>query len=306
MIEVVRVALDLDLSVFSHWLSAQNISHRIAEDSGAQVLYVPEQAQALIPQIREALQRFVSDPEVRRKMQAHSSAIEMPPVSGIQTIYPRTLPRQAPLVFLALGMSILIALLTGFGEGGALLRMCLIVDPFQLDFRMTDLSSRVAGLLAMLELGQLWRLISPDFIHFSAMHLIFNALMLWILGGQLELRKGSAAFLWLFLFVSGMSNFAQLLSSHYLFGGLSGVVYGLFGYSWIWRKHDPAVFMPEAFWRFALVWLLVGFTPLTEWLGIGKMANAAHVSGLLAGMLWGILALGIPGREGKEKKPNSE
>lgn len=293
MIEVARVDLALDLSVFSQWLSAQQVPHRVVEESGEQVVYVADSAQALIPQLRVLLQRFVEEPALRAQLQNFGAHLQPASHESVQTVYPRVLPKQAPLVFLLLGLAVLVALLTSFGSGGPVLRAFLMVDPLQLDFRMHDLTSRLDGLLAMLEQGQFWRLVSPDFIHFSALHLIFNALMLWILGGQLELRKGLGALLTLVLFVSVLSNLAQLLATHYLFGGLSGVVYGLFGYTWLWRKRDPDIFMPDAFWNFALVWLVVGFTPLTEWVGIGRMANGAHLGGLLAGLFWGWLTLGL-------------
>lgn len=304
MIELARVDLTLDLSVFSQWLSAQAVPHRVIEESGQQVLYVAESAQALVPQLRVLLQRFITEPgfheQMRAQLQRVATHLQPEAMAAIQTVYPRVLPRQAPLVFAMLGLATLVALLTSFGSGGPMLRAFLMVDPLQLDFRMQDLSGRWDGLLVMLQTWQFWRLISPDFIHFSILHLIFNALMIWVLGGQLELHKGSQTLLKLVLFVSVLSNLAQLLSSHYLFGGLSGVVYGLFGYTWLWRKQSSEVFMPDAFWNFALVWLVIGFTPLTEWLGIGRMANAAHLGGLLAGLVWGWLTLG---REKNEKIP---
>lgn len=304
MIELARVDLTLDLSAFSQWLSAQAVPHRVVEESGEQVVYVEASAQALMPQLRVLLQRVISEPgfheQLRALVQGGTTHLQSEGIVSVQTVYPRVLPRQAPLVFAMLGLATLVALLTSFGSGGPILRAFLMVDPLQLDFRMQDLSGRWDGLLVMLQTGQFWRLISPDFIHFSILHLIFNALMIWVLGGQLELRKGSVVLLKLVLFVSVFSNLAQLLSSHYLFGGLSGVVYGLFGYTWLWRKQGADVFMPDAFWNFALIWLVVGFTPLTEWLGIGRMANAAHLGGLLAGLAWGWLTLG---REKNAKIP---
>lgn len=292
MIELARVDLALDLSVFSQWLSAQDVPHRVVEESGEQVVYVADSAQALMPQLRVLLQRFIEEPALRAQLQDFKAHLQPESMTAVQTIYPRVQPKQAPLVFAMLGIAVLLALFTSFGSGGPVLRAFLMVDPLQLDFRMHDLSSRLDGLLVMLEQGQFWRLVSPDFVHFSVLHLVFNALMIWILGGQLELRKGSGNLLMLVLFVSVLSNLGQLLATHYLFGGLSGVVYGLFGYTWLWRKRDPGIFMPDAFWNFALVWLVVGFTPLTEWLGIGRMANGAHLVGLLAGLIWGWLTLG--------------
>lgn len=300
MIELARCDLELDLSAFVQWLATQHVPHRVVEESGDQVVYVAESAQALVPQLRLLLQRFVTEPVLRAQLQDFGTQLQPEIQESVQTVYPRVLPQQAPLVFLMLGLAVLLAVLTGFGSGGPILRAFLMVDPLQLDFRMQDLSGRWDGLLVMLQTGQFWRLISPAFIHFSILHLIFNALMIWVLGGQLELHKGSHTLLKLVLFVSVLSNLAQLLSSHYLFGGLSGVVYGLFGYTWLWRKQASEVFMPDAFWNFALIWLVIGFTPLTEWLGIGRMANAAHLGGLLAGLVWGWLTLG---REKNEKIP---
>lgn len=160
----------------------------------------------------------------------------------------------------------------------------------------------MAGLIEMLSEGQFWRLLSPDFLHFSMLHIVFNMLMLWTLGGQLEMRKGSLAFLSMALFVSVVSNIAQLLDSGYLFGGMSGVVYGLVGYCWVWRRVNPDIFLPDALFRFSIIWLLLGYTPLTEWLGIGKMANSAHLYGLLSGLLWGWLTTNL----GAKKIPSAE
>jgi GlpG protein len=51
--------------------------------------------------------------------------------------------------------------------------------------------------------------------------------------------------------------------------------------------------MPDALFRFALVWLIIGYTPLTEWVGLGRMANSAHLYGLLSGLVWAWLLFGL-------------
>jgi len=285
MIEVAQVSIEKNLSEFSRWLSLHGILHRIAEVDGQQVLYLPDTTHA--EKVREALDTYIAEGDYRAHVNQQLAGVRFVPRKSF-SVYPRAMPAQAPFIYLVIALAILVAYVTGLGNGGEVLRALLIVNPFLLDgAAMTTAAERLSALGGMLSLGQIWRLISPDFLHFSLLHIVFNVLMLWILGGQLEIKKGSLACLSLFIFVSVVSNVAQLLDGGYLFGGLSGVVYGLVGYCWVWRRVSPDIFMPEALFRFSIAWLLIGYTPLTEWLGLGRMANSAHLYGLLAGLLWG-------------------
>ena len=82
--------------------------------------------------------------------------------------------------------------------------------------------------------GQYWRLLTPVFIHFGWLHIAFNSLWMWELGGKLELRLGSAMLGLLVVITGTGSNIAQFLyTGPSLFGGMSGVVYGLLGYCWV-------------------------------------------------------------------------
>ena len=93
----------------------------------------------------------------------------------------------------------------------------------------------------------------------------------------------------LFLVTSLTSNTLQHLVSGPLFGGLSGVVYGVLGYCWLSQQRRPRFQFPPALVTFALVWMLIGFTPLPEAVGIGRMANEAHLGGFLGGLLMAVL-----------------
>lgn len=76
--------------------------------------------------------------------------------------------------------------------------------------------------------GQPWRILTPAFLHFGLLHIVFNALWLWILGGRLELFLGRGLYLGLFVFTALVSNYTQFfMEPRSIFGGLSGVVYGL-------------------------------------------------------------------------------
>ena len=138
-----------------------------------------------------------------------------------------------------------------------------------------------------------WRLISPTFLHFSLTHLIFNCLWIYILGSKIEAIDGKAVFFALFLISGISSNFGQyFLTGNYLFGGLSGSVYGLLGYCFILdldnrgQRYD----LPNALYIFMFIWLLIGFTGVLNIFGFGNVANIAHLVGMIAGFILGVIA----------------
>ena len=137
-----------------------------------------------------------------------------------------------------------------------------------------------------------WRLVTPMFIHFSSTHLIFNSLWIYILGREIEQLDGKIIFIFLILFTSASSNYLQYsFSGPSLFGGLSGVVYGLLGYCFVsetFLRINKFSF-PPAIYIFMFVWLLIGFTGFLDLLGFGKIANFAHLGGLLSGILSGYI-----------------
>lgn len=299
MIKVATAPLEADLSQFSRWMTGRGLPHRIVEEGGAQAIYLASDEYQ--SQVEQALTLYLRDGDFKEQIDNTQPVWQVSKAPQFKVQYPRVTPSQAPVIFFMIGISLFIAWATNFGQGGALLRALLIVDPFLVSGSLNTLDARWDALLETLTQGHLWRLISPDFIHFNVMHIVFNVLMLWVLGGQLELRGGSAAFLNMAVFVSLVSNVAQLMDSGYLFGGLSGVVYGLVGYCWIWKKADASIFLPDAIFRFSIIWLLLGYTPLTESLGWGKMASSAHLYGLLSGIVWGLITLKLA-----KKNPQSE
>lgn len=135
---------------------------------------------------------------------------------------------------------------------------------------------------AGLNTSEPWRLITPAFLHFSATHLIFNLFWWWYLAGRVELYLGSKVLIPLFIFTAISSNLAQYIYSGPLFGGLSGVVYGLFGFAMVMSaKRGGPLYLPPALLVFMIGWLVLGYTDVL-WV---DMANEAHLIGLLSGML---------------------
>jgi len=110
--------------------------------------------------------------------------------------------------------------------------------------------------------------------------------MCWLfsLGGQIENKKGGKFFLTLVLIIAVVSNLIQFIFEGFSFGGMSGVVYGLFGYVFIKSKLDPG----DGFGiDQANELIMLGFFVVC-WLGwLGNIANWAHTGGLIVGLAWG-------------------
>lgn len=149
----------------------------------------------------------------------------------------------------------------------------------------------------LLENHEWWRLLGPAFIHFSALHIIFNLLWWGMLGAKIERTLGVSMLLIVFLVSATISNAAQAIFSDpvqanlYLFGGLSGVVYAVMGFVWWlgWLRPSWGLSLPNSIVGFMLVWLVLGYADIL-WV---NMANAAHTAGLISGcLLAGALSLG--------------
>jgi GlpG protein len=136
---------------------------------------------------------------------------------------------------------------------------------------------------------QPWRLISPMLLHFGWLHLVFNVLWWLDLGRRIECQS-RLLLVALLLFTSVAANVAQAWQVASLFGGLSGVIYGLLGYIWVMDRYNPVRYhLPQNILIFMLLWLLLGISGLFPALGFGDMANMAHIGGLVAGVAWGFM-----------------
>lgn len=128
---------------------------------------------------------------------------------------------------------------------------------------------------------EIHKLITPAFLHFSWLHIVFNTLWWWELGGSIE-KRFSKSMLFGILFISALiSNVAQFLVSGPFFGGLSGVVYALVGFVWWsgWLMPEKGLGLSKNIIGFMLVWMLIGFANLLP----VNMANTAHLLGLISG-----------------------
>lgn len=129
---------------------------------------------------------------------------------------------------------------------------------------------------------EIWRWVTHAFLHFSLMHILFNLVWWWYLGGPLEKRLGTAKLLEITILSAVLSGYGQAVFSGSLFGGLSGVVYALMGYSWLSGERAPerGISMQGSLMIFALAWLALGYFDM---FGV-SVANAAHIGGLIVGL----------------------
>ncbi|MCP1319022.1 rhomboid family intramembrane serine protease, partial [Halomonas sp. 707B3] len=191
--------------------------------------------------------------------------------------------RQVPVTALMIGASLLVFALSGiFGD---LLIVALTIVPVGISGGQLVYGSLADTVMG----GQLWRLLSPAFLHFGWMHLIFNLMWVWYFGRQIELRQGSKMMLLLLLVAGIGANVAQYVTGTVLFGGMSGVVYALLAHVWLMSRRAPqsGFFVPQMLVVFMLGWMVFTMTDIAGTVGFGNVANEAHLGGLLVGLATG-------------------
>lgn len=265
IIKAISINAAENLQPFSKYLWSNNIPHRISENGSEQIIWVTRQEDAL--KITNAYDDFNNGTLNVNVATANSQPIK-PKAGGSIYLFMHIL--QAPITISLIVISILVTL--GLhGQNG---------EWFYTSFSMQSLAS-------LSETGQWWRTFTPVLLHFGMLHLVFNMLMLWMFGRQLEIKYSVLKFILIVVIFGVASNLAQYIVAGPNFGGMSGVVYALVGYSWLTnRLCKQAVFnIPDALMGFMIIWLIIGFTDLLYWVGLGHIANTAHLSGLIAGML---------------------
>lgn len=281
------------------------------EPDGSSSIWVNDEDQ--LPAAREVLTAFEADPNARR--------FDPPPASETDIGHPKSEQpagarrgesawRRAPVTLMLIGTSVIVSLVTltgdfwpGRGDFGSRAAQDLYISshkPVLINGRpgiqWDDLNE--------IKSGQIWRLVTPIFMHGGPLHLLFNMAWLWLLGGAVEAVRGSWRLAALVLISAVASNLAEYyfnfgfdikggitsdIGFHPdpMFLGMSGVVFALFGFVWIRSRLVPrsGFLMPRDMVVWMLIWLLVCTSGLA-----GPIANVAHGVGLLVGMVLG----GVP------------
>ena len=248
--------IEEDLLPLTGLLRSRGLPHQIFEENGRQVLVV------------FAAEHVAPVRDLYRAWRAGEVRIEVDPSRNRATVQRSPVQwREAPVTITVAAVSIVLFVLFEFtGASGALHYLTFL--PFQI----------VKQQLVFGDMGnQYWRLVTPVFLHFGWLHITFNCLWLWELGRRCEHVLGSWNTLGLMLVIAVVSNCCQhLYGGAGLFGGLSGVVYGLLGFAWVAPLLQPR-------WPIQVL----GVLGLIGAVGLGAIANAAHIGGLVSGALLG-------------------
>ncbi|MEQ8784890.1 MAG: rhomboid family intramembrane serine protease [Pirellulaceae bacterium] len=295
-----------DAKRFAAYLVTQGIPAHAEPDTGKWAVWVRDENQLDVA--REELIRFRSEPgapqyqgaerqaenrlreEQKKREKAAKNVVKM---GGRWNTGPGS--RRAPVVFVLIAISVFVFVLRYFSaELANEVFTHLVFNP-----KRSATGAIFAGMDAILH-GQVWRLVTPIFLHSDEMHIIFNMLVLFMFGNQVETRMGSGRFALFVLGVAVASNMGQFLwnvstsQSAFIgtFGGMSGVGYALFGFIFVKTHFFPSLgYYLSPFNTFLLFGFFFLFI-LRDVPGIGEtltwipanIANAAHAVGLVLGM----------------------
>lgn len=284
-----------DARRFGDYLLTQEIPTQVRVQGGKwSVWAIPENR---ISFAREELARYQQEPDHPRYQAAHTSAREIRKgedraekeyrknFRDLTGHWDHARPGRSPVTHLLIAACIGIFFLT-VGSMNNWAQELTISQPV-IDPSLIDASSPV---LPEVREGQIWRLVTPIFLHFGPAHLIFNIMALFYFGTQVEYKHGSLAMLAFVVGSAIVSNLAQYFDNGPNFGGMSGVAYALIGYVWVRSSYEHASGLsvhPQTIF-IAMVWMIMGFLgPLDNI--VGRMANIAHLSGLAFGLAVGTI-----------------
>jgi rhomboid protease GluP len=133
--------------------------------------------------------------------------------------------------------------------------------------------------------GQLWRLLTPIFIHGSILHFVFNAYALYSLGREIEAFYGPARFTSLFFFAGMCGVTLSLWFEPAPSIGASGAIFGLIGAEAVLLYRNRRLLGERARRGLQNIIVIAGLNLLIGLQGAMRIDNWGHLGGLLGGAL---------------------
>jgi GlpG protein len=278
---------------FADFLLVESVESQVEPDAGGQWAVWIHDEEDLDQAVAE-LEEYRKEPEHDKYVTAEKPAAEKRSEEDKtheayvkrqfdrKSIWPQTLlSRAGACTFTLIGISVFVFLLMQMNEPLvrkwlSIVNMNIAGDSYSYDRRF----------LFDVRNGQVWRLFTPMFLHFDVMHIFMNMWLLMDLGGAVERRYGAKWTLALVLVISAFSNTLEYAFGSPGFGGMSGVVFGLFGFVLVQSKYNPSSNfyvspMMTAILLFWFVFCIVGLP--------GEIANFVHWGGLASGAVIGYL-----------------
>ena len=304
------------------WLMTKGIKVKVEPTGGENESYeVWVRDEDLLDQAKTELGGFLANPQADKYNEAIKAADAIAREEALQRkrmqknivkVQGGQVKKKNPLTVLLIVLCGLVALMTNIGEAPPdnevlkALQFVSVAPPLSQELATKALGNKDSLILrlASIQRGEFWRLVTPIFIHYGITHILFNLYMWFQFGRIVENRYGTLYLGLLVLSVAVISNFAQCVVPEFVgghgpslipsgqlitrLGGMSGVVYGVFGFIWMRSKVDPSsgMFMSQGTVTILIVWLFFCMTPFSEQV-VGNVANWAHGVGLLVGMAAG-------------------
>jgi membrane associated rhomboid family serine protease len=139
---------------------------------------------------------------------------------------------------------------------------------------------------AVHELHQWWRIVTSGFVHVSIFHIGFNMLLLYFMGRLLEPAIGWLRFSVLYFACLIAGSFVALwFSPDTVSAGASGAIFGVLGATFVIARGRQLEAIAGQIGFLIIFNLIFTFSD-------GSISVGAHVGGLVAGVLCGLLIVG--------------
>ncbi|MEM9365560.1 MAG: rhomboid family intramembrane serine protease [Planctomycetota bacterium] len=272
---------------------AKALFDAFAADPSNERYNVSESAKALRKQEEKDQRRKAEMLRRNQQKLARRTSMTGRPGAGGRAGYAAGVGSDTPVTLAVMVIAVLVALITAFGNtavlsrptaaGGESLGLKVFKTLYVVDYGSF---LETEDPLYSVKRGQVWRVVTPMFLHSGPMHLVFNMLALFSLGGVVERLHGHLFMLGLLLITQVAATMTQILLPDWLENplavGASGAVLGVFGFLWVRPKVQAnyPVEIPQANVAFILGFVFLCLTPL-----LPNIANGAHFGGLGAGIL---------------------
>lgn len=167
-----------------------------------------------------------------------------------------------------------------------IINVVVFVVDVQSGFQLTILGLRDNAALAS---GDLWRLITPMFLHGSVLHISLNSWFLYVVGRQLERPLGTLRFAMVYVIAGVAGVLAGYAFSQYRSLGASGALFGVMGALLIFIYRNQKILRNS---RQSLMQVLqvIGINIVLGLL-ISNIDNWGHIGGLIGGIAMGWFAV---------------